>query len=104
FLLRKQQRKHLHSLPTRRSSDLSHSHPELAHSVHEHDRYAAHDHKHEVEDNAEHTGEPVSASESSGEQSPTPSSKHWYFRKVGQDRKSTRLNSSHVNTSYADFC
>src|SRR3712207_8493247 len=26
---------------------------------------------------------------------------HWYFR---QDRKSTRLNSSHANISYAVFC
>src|SRR2546421_8904763 len=29
---------------------------------------------------------------------------HWYPRTPGQDRKSTRLNSSHDQISYAVFC
>src|SRR3712207_7198964 len=28
----------------------------------------------------------------------------WYTHQIGQDRKSTRLNSSHANISYAVFC
>src|SRR3712207_8294404 len=30
--------------------------------------------------------------------------KHFYLEKVCKDRKSTRLNSSHANISYAVFC
>src|SRR3712207_7235681 len=41
----------------------------------------------------------VGQQESKGRQEPHPPSRH-----ANQDRKSTRLNSSHANISYAVFC
>src|SRR5438445_7504864 len=34
----------------------------------------------------------------------TQGGKHWYVPQMRLDRKSTRLNSSHANISYAVFC
>src|SRR5437868_9901951 len=74
----------LHSFPTRRSSDLSH--PAIRALL------AA-------------TGRPLAApsANASGSISPTRA-EHVLATLGGRDRKSTRLNSSHVSISYAVFC
>src|SRR3712207_7354805 len=65
-------------------------------------------------DQAEHPGRPVPMDDlleglrqveqpDPGRQ-PAPPAGTWAVAAVGQDRKSTRLNSSHANISYAVFC
>src|SRR5690349_23892912 len=71
----------LHSFPTRRSSDL-------------HGTAMGHEFVGEVVE----TGKDVSAFKS-GDRVMSP-----FSTSCGQDRKSTRLNSNHVEISYAVFC
>src|SRR5699024_12650506 len=87
---------HLHSFPTRRSSDLS-TMKKVVKKMD--DIYNVNDGKalplmkHEIQERID-TNQPVKPLE--------------IVKKVlesdGQDRKSTRLNSSHVSISYAVFC
>lgn len=62
----------------------AHTHDELAHAIHEHGDYAHHEHKHEIPDKSDTTSEPVPADTSGAESSPTPSSKHPWFRPIGR--------------------
>src|SRR5947209_16922939 len=76
FFSRYRDHRDLHSFPTRRSSDLGH--------VARHDEDSRADHR--TDHDTEGRDRPEDA------------------RQLGLDRKSTRLNSSHANISYAVFC
>src|SRR5690349_24164789 len=79
---------HLHSFPTRRSSDLVEDRRELA----------ADDPAAEDDESPRHLGlaeQPFRVDAARGIEP---------LDRWTQDRKSTRLNSSHVETSYAVFC
>src|SRR5699024_12844204 len=75
----------LHSFPTRRSSDLDH------HNIH-----------FDVDEDVLHLG--VAATLQYTFDFLKASEPLSFTRKYDQDRKSTRLNSSHVSISYAVFC
>src|SRR5688572_32485969 len=79
----------LHSFPTRRSSDL-----EIAevHRIDEGSKYEHRDHTRYRDDSPR------------ARQETQPKSRRWLERGAERDRKSTRLNSSHSQISYAVFC
>src|SRR5207249_11703213 len=90
FLYYYRDHRHLHSFPTRRSSDLSGL--ELGHSKRR--RLAAHDDRRERcrRELLQRVREPERVGRGHVD------------NRGGGDRKSTRLNSSHVSISYAVFC
>src|SRR5699024_11388097 len=83
---------HLHSLPTRRSSDLAQALEQAGFQVRRQANIGARDvyltalEKGEIDVIAEYSGNAAQ------------------YYQAGKDRKSTRLNSSHVSISYAVFC
>src|SRR5690625_6787498 len=81
--------RHLHSFPTRRSSDLGIEDAELVHML------------------RERTGQdsPILEEIFDGVETRAPATPEQYAALLeARDRKSTRLNSSHVAISYAVFC
>src|SRR5690606_41307462 len=86
----------LHSFPTRRSSDLSHHHAHLGIRCHARRADGVGVELHEL---AEATRPRLLVAED-----PAGAVAAIGLRKALEDRKSTRLNSSHVKISYAVFC
>src|SRR5690625_6984888 len=86
--------RNLHSLPTRRSSDLS----SFAHRKKLAQRYGIKNYKGTASQNTR------LLNALRGKKTNSKATKPKKSFKVGQDRKSTRLNSSHVARSYAVFC
>src|SRR5207249_6104475 len=85
-------RPHRPSFPTRRSSDLAYRVGGTQRHVDERFRLRCH---------VEHRGAARRQPERHGQRRYEP----WKGRRLpGRDRKSTRLNSSHVSISYAVFC